>query len=174
MLMHNVQLSDPLNEWTKHCKKISSKRNKTDADHEELSKREFKGSLYLDEDGEPCIPDYVLEACIIEGAKKFKLGKQARAGIYVTNHAKLVYDGPKNPDKMYKEGYCLRTSVKVQRNRVIRTRPKIPTGWEAEFTVNIIDDVISENDVSRAIKRAGEVAGVGDWRPKFGLFEIIE
>jgi len=176
MLMHNGQLCDPLNEWTKCLKLVSGKRNKTDADHEELAKREFMGSLYIGDDGEPCIPDYVLEAAIIEGAKKFKLGKQAKAGIRVVRSAKLEFEfeGPKTPDELWKKKCFLRTPVKVQRAGVIRTRPKIPTGWVAEVTVNIIDDVISTDDVDRSIKRAGEVAGIGDWRPKYGLFEIIE
>jgi hypothetical protein len=171
--MHNNQLLDPLNDWTKHIKKISSKRNKTDADHEELAKREFLGSLYLNESHEPIIPHYMLEACIREGAKKFKLGKQVQAGIYVDGNAKLEYEGPVEPEKLWEEKFWLRSQVKVNRAGVMRTRPKFPAGWKTTFIVNIETDIISIEDVDRCVQKAGELAGLGDWRPQHGLFKVI-
>lgn len=48
LLTHNSQLSDPLNPWSKKLKSITSKKKKTDADHEEAARIEWKGGLYLD------------------------------------------------------------------------------------------------------------------------------
>lgn len=171
--MHNAQLSDPLNEWTKHIRLISSKRNKTDADHEELSKREFFGSLYLNDEKKPCIPDTVLEATIISGARAFKLGKRAEAAIRVTNIPALQYDGPSTAEELFAKGFYLRNQVNVNKAKVTRTRPKFDK-WELEFTVDFQEDVISADDLDKCIKRAGEVSGIGDWRPKYGLFEVIQ
>ncbi len=46
MLMHNVdELANPMSELCKAMKKITGKRKKVDADHEELARLEFVGSL---------------------------------------------------------------------------------------------------------------------------------
>ena len=63
-LMHNGQLSDPLNEWTKAKKKITDKKKKTDADHEEVSRLEWMGGLYLF-NGAPCIPREAIKATLL-------------------------------------------------------------------------------------------------------------
>jgi hypothetical protein len=173
LLTHNGQLSDPTNEWTKHIKLISSKRNKTDADHDELSKREFMGSLYLNKNKVPCIPDHMLEACIISGARAFKLGKKAEAGIRVIGSAELEYDGPKDPDELYKKEFFLKSRVRIKDASVTRTRPKFED-WTVTFIVDYLEDTISADDLDKSLKRAGEVSGLGDWRPKYGLFEVVE
>jgi len=170
--MHNSQLSDPLNEWTRHIRLITSKRNKTDADHEELSKREFLGSLYLNKEKRPCIPDTVIEATIISGARAFKLGKRAEAAIRVTNIPVLQYVGPTEPEELFKQRFYMRNQVNVNKSKVTRTRPMF-TDWELEFTVDFQEDMISADDLDRCVKRAGEIAGIGDWRPKYGLFEVL-
>ncbi len=55
LLMKNGQTADPLNVYAKAVAEISKKRNKTEADHLELSRREFFGALYIDQNG-PFIP----------------------------------------------------------------------------------------------------------------------
>lgn len=78
--MHSGRLADPLNPIAKAVKKVSSKRMKTDADFAELARLEFLGGLYLHR-GEPCIPGEVLEAALIEAARKMRRGQQAKAGV---------------------------------------------------------------------------------------------
>jgi len=43
--MHNGQLADPMNRFTKAIKEITGKRKKSDSDHMEISHLEFLGSL---------------------------------------------------------------------------------------------------------------------------------
>ena len=46
LLMHNGQLSDPLNPWAQAIKRITDKRKKTLADLEEVGRLEWYGGLY--------------------------------------------------------------------------------------------------------------------------------
>src|SRR5689334_21733488 len=101
--MHNGQLADPLNQWSKSIAQISGKKNKTEADHREIARREWYGALYIS-NGEPCIPGEMIEAALIKGAMKEKRGPAAKAGLLVPDHAKLEYEGPRTPDELWEDG----------------------------------------------------------------------
>jgi hypothetical protein len=169
LLMHNGQLADPLNHFAKEIKKISGKRDKTEADYEQMAKLEFLGSLYLAQQ-EPCLPGEMLEASMIEGAKKKKRGNQAKAGLLCDGMYPLAYDGPRDPHALWADGrFRLSTGVRVQRNRVIRTRPRFE-GWSAEVEIKYMPSLLNESEVRDIIKLVGEIVGLGDWRPRFGRF----
>lgn len=146
-----------------------------DSDYEEMGRLEFLGSLYLNEDNEPCIPSYVFEACLIGrggAARKEKMGKEAAAALWVVEDAPLIYDGPKNPDEMWKnKKFVSRSLVRVGQARVTRTRP-IFKEWKAEFAVEFNPELLNEESVRRWIEVAGEQVGLCDWRPRFGRFEV--
>jgi hypothetical protein len=171
LLMHNGLLADPLNPVVKQLKKVSQKRDKTDADLEELARLEWYGSLYLDH-GEPCIPGEVLEATLINAAKKKKKGPAAKAGLICDGNVAVLYDGPRNPDAMWEDGsYRFATGVVVNRSRVIRTRP-IFREWSLEFRLSYNDELLNESDLSEFVKIGGEIIGLAEWRPKFGRYMV--
>ena len=74
ILMHNEALADPLNKWARLIKEISSKRKKTDADLLELSRREWRGGLYYDNNNGVHVPARCIEAMLRDAAKKTKMG----------------------------------------------------------------------------------------------------
>ncbi len=172
LIMHNGQLADPLNEATQALARLTSKRKKTLDDHKEIGRVEWLGGLYLDEKRAPCLPGEVIEGALVSGAKKFKLGKDAKSGIIVVGNYPLKYDGPKDPDKLWAAGgYLKRAGVKVGTARIIRSRPIFPA-WSCTFSIvwdpNVIKD---ERAVMEIVEAAGQ-CGIGDWRPKFGRFEV--
>lgn len=172
MLMHNGQTADPMNKFSKALKQVTAKRTKTDEDREEMARIEFMAGLYMGEDG-PVIPSGNLESMLIEGAKKTKEGNQAKAGMYVKEHAKLIYKGTKDPEKLYEDDYYRDTrSVVVQRSRIMRTRP-IFRNWEADITVVFENTVTNESRVDDWVKIAGNIVGLGDMRPRMGRFEVL-
>lgn len=172
LVMHNGQLADPLNQHSKQMKKVSSKRAKTEADFEQLAKLEWYGSLYV-HNGVPCIPGELIEAAFIEAAKKSKRGQQAKAGMLSDGFWPLEFDGPRNPDDLWKDGkYRLTTGVRVQRNRVMRTRPIFPR-WEATVKIDFLPDQLNREEIADIMSTMGRVIGLGDWRPRFGRFEVI-
>jgi hypothetical protein len=155
----------------KDIKKISSKRKKVDADHEMLGRLEFLGSLYLNDTG-PIIPAENIEAAIVEGAKKVRRGPDAKAGLFVLEHAQLEYNGPRNPDELWEDkSFRCRAGVKVQKSRVIRTRP-IFRQWSVGVQIQYEDTVLNGSDVHEFLQKAGQLVGLGDWRPRYGRFNI--
>jgi hypothetical protein len=170
-LMHNGQLVDPLNPHSQSIAEVTRKRKKTDADHWEMARREFYGGLYLS-GGEPCIPAEMVEAALIKGAMKEKRGPSAKAGLLVENNACLEYDGPREPKAIWQdERFRLRVAAKVGQAKVMRTRPRFD-GWAADIVVKFLPSLLNSKEVKGFLVTAGEQIGIGDWRPRFGRFEV--
>ena len=177
--MHNGQLADPLNKWTKDLKKVSSKRMKTDADLELMARIEWSGSLYL-LGGKPVIPANVLQAALVSGAKAKKLGKTTGLAVAVLKSAELHFDGeeiwdgtPEGVTKAWEsEKFMHRALVRVAQSRVARTRPKF-TNWWLEIELEYDDRLLDESQVKDIITLAGR-SGLCDWRPTFGRFVITQ
>lgn len=175
LIMHNGQMADPANEWTRAVKEISGKRKKTEADYEEMARLEWMGALYL-QDGCPCIPGYVFEAALIGrggAARKQKMGKQAAAGLYVTKNFPLIYKGANEPSELWlDERFRFSVPVKVGQARIIRTRP-IFSKWSAYIEVEFDPQLINADDIRLWIEVAGYEVGLMDWRPKYGRFSVV-
>lgn len=172
LLMHNGNLADPMSEGSQRLAKAASKRQKTLEDHKALSRIEWENSLYLDEDERPCLPGEVLEACLCEGAKRFKLGKAAKGGVICDGNFPIEYDGPKDRKALWEHGgFIKRAGVRIQKNRVIRTRPMFPD-WSCSFVIDWDPLLVKDESQLIDIVKSAGLTGVGDWRPKFGRFEI--
>jgi hypothetical protein len=74
---------------------------------------------------------------------------------------------------MVDERFALRKSVRVQQNRVMRSRPLFRK-WSCTFTVEFDTEVVNTEQVIEAIIASGRYEGFGDWRPKYGRFEIVK
>lgn len=173
LVMHSGRLADPLDEFSKALAKVSKKRHKTDADHEQIAMLEFLGSLWLADDPlRPILPDAAVQACLIDGAKKTRNGPAAKAGLLCDDHAILEYDGPTDPKELWdRKDFRLRAGVKVKQNRVMRTRP-IFQEWQAEVTVSFEDSLLDRDQVIGFATRGGFEVGIGDWRPRYGRFRV--
>ena len=174
LLLHNGQTANPLNKFARQLKAVSGKRNKTDEDFEALAKIEFLAGLYLNPKGEYTLPAHNVEAVMLEGARKNKNGRLVQGGVFVVDDPILVFEGSeKTPEELWAGGeHALMVSVRVQRNRVMRTRPLIPTGWTAEILVQFDPATIEEPAIRQAFEVAGRERGIGDWRPKYGRFVV--
>ena len=181
LLMHNVRLANPLDEYVKAIKLITSKPKKTDADYEELFKIEYAGGLYYAEKIGPYIPGRMIRASIINGAKLLKLGTAIERTLLVKEtHAKLLYDGPRDRDKLYQSGhYTDIRSVGAQGARgggkTMRCRPIFEPPWSVQFELSVDPTIISLDNLRQCIERAGAYHGFGDCRKEGnGRFEIVE
>lgn len=171
LILHNGQTCDPMNEFAREMKKISGKRGKTDADFEQMAKIEWYASLYLD-DGRICIPDEVMEAALVGGAKKLKRGPQAKAGLFASANVVLDFDGCNlSVDELWeRDTNRLTKGVRISTSRVMRTRFWVKE-WQAIAEVIFDPGLLNEVEVTEIIRVTGEIVGVCDWRPKFGRFE---
>jgi hypothetical protein len=167
--MHCGQTADPLNKFSKAIKQISGKRNKTDADFEEMAHLEFLAGLYLGQDG-PVIPAFVVDSLLVNAAKKSRDGMKAKSGCFCLEPAKLEYDGPRDAESLWAdESFRFSAIVRVQSARVARMRP-IFNDWSAIITLNFEDSIINIGSLDDWMHVAGTQVGVGDWRPQYGRF----
>ncbi len=171
LMVHNGDLASPFNEHARAIKTISGKRKKTDEDHEKMAKLEFLGSLYMGEKG-PVMPGKCIDVVLLKAAKKNKEGPMVKAGAWCEENIPLEFDGPKDPEKMWKDGrFTDQRMVRVQQNKVLRTRP-IFEKWALEVPVVIDTDVVPNDDtVDRWMDTAGAIIGLCEWAPRFGRFK---
>ena len=161
LLMHNGAMADPLSEYAKLLKAETSKRKKSDDDHEKIAEIEFQGGMYFDEKLGP------------DGAKKKRLGTIFESCVRTASEVyKLEYKGPRTRDKIWADPkFRDRRGCGVQTSRVIRTRPKF-TDWTLTFDVCLFPCELNPGNVEQAIVDAGTYYGIGDFRPRFGLFTV--
>lgn len=171
LLMHNAQLSDPLNPIAKAMKRISAKRTKTEEDYEAMARLEFEGGLYLDPDMGPHVPGQNFERCLVDAARITKSGKKIERGVFVeTNVNPLGYKGPRTVAELWADqNFRHSASVKVGTNRVTRTRPQFRT-WTVAADAQYDPSVINLDELREIATTAGMMIGLGDWRPRFGRF----
>jgi hypothetical protein len=184
--MHNGRLADPLDPVTKELSRISHKKSKTDDIHLELSRVEWYGSLYhtgaapevsdagicASPDARLVLPAPMIEATVVDGARKSRKGEIAKSGSFVEEDAEFEYDGPKDINKLWASGQHLhRVGVCVKMNRVMRSRPIFRT-WSAKFVLTLDPATLNESDAFEILKTAGQLVGLGDNRPRFGRFEV--
>lgn len=188
LMLHNSRLANPLDPITKEIKRVSGKRGKTDADLELLSHLEWLGGLYTTESGSfevnghglkitgfgvPCIPGEMVEGAMAVAARKHKLGKQFGAGFLCDGNWPIKYDGPQTIAALSKDSnFADMRMVKQMRYQILRTRPIFKT-WSLEFTLSFLPNLLNAQQVRDVLVLAGQVAAFGDYRPRFGRFEVV-
>jgi len=173
LLMHNGQLANPLNKFTKQLKAVSGKRKKTDEDFAEMSRIEWHAGLYTDESEKLILPSTLLEAAIANGAKQSKLGKAFKSSVFVNEDAALNIgvDYKKASDLWGREEFVDVRAVVIGRVRIMRTRP-VFRRWSCTIQVLFDDEQVNLENVQRAVEDTGTKVGLGDFRPKFGRFDV--
>lgn len=178
LIMHNGQLANPFNPFVKAMKEIKAKKGKTEADTMEIARLSWLGGLYV-ANKKVILPQYVIQACLLNASKKFKLGKSVGAGLMVMDNAVLDYpDTGLSFDDLYqKEDYQFFRNVRVGQSTVMNMRPIFPV-WACEFTIRYYDDLFEFDTITQIIRKAGDLVGLGDWRPEkygsYGRFELVE
>jgi hypothetical protein len=181
LMVHNGALANPMGTYARAIKAITSKRKKTDEDHEELMRLEWHGSLYWDAEIGPYIPGEAIDATIRSGAKLSRRGRDVqRAVMCIDTKVPIMFDGPKQkgaltPEVTLKlwsdERFRDVRGVRVQQARTMRCRPIFPD-WSLAFDLAFAPDVINESDLLAVMADAGRLEGLCEYRPRFGRFEM--
>lgn len=173
LLMHNIRLANPDDQFAKAIAKITSKRTKTEEDRLEIAHLEFLGGLYVGKSG-PYIPAANVRRCLKETAKVRRLGKQIdRAVVPVMQEFALAYKGPRDPEALWKdETFRQQEAARVGTSRVQRMRPRF-LPWALDTEWELISEVLDHEDFIAVFKAAGIVEGLGDNRINgFGRFNV--
>lgn len=157
LLMNRYVMQDPEN--------IKAKRK----DEQYNPKDDAERALYKDEEIGCYVPSAWIEACLRETAKEFK--GRGRGSLKTTVVSSVFIEPEKIPlnKKTYDE-LDIRPVV-IQRNRIVKGRPRF-NSWALEFTLNFNEERIAKETLEQILKEAGETKGIGDYRPKFGRFEV--
>lgn len=176
LMTHNEQLANPLNPVTRELKKLTHQRGKSDDLLEQIMKLEWLGGLYT-EDGKVGMPGDNVMACLKEGARKRKQGKDFAAGVLPTAaFFPLIYDGPKEPEALWNAGKFLDyRGVVIGGKRLMRARP-IFRAWSLDVAFEYDPEIVNEEQIREALEIAGERCGLCERRPSkggsFGRFVV--
>jgi hypothetical protein len=174
LIQHNERLANPLNYHTKELAKVSSKRKKTVADHEEIAKIEFVGGMYHDEKIGPYVPAKYIDAVLIKGGTRERLGETIkRACRCLEDQIPIEYEGPRTIEELWEAGFYDQRPVGIKKSKTLRTRPCFKL-WRFPCTILYDPTELEYEHVYRAMERGGRLYGIGDYRPRFGRFDIEE
>lgn len=141
-----------------------SKAKKTD---------DVESYVYRDADGNLAIPGLQLRAAICGAARYMQDPRSPRKSamdlfkaivVSLTDYASV---GKANWDFLDQQ------RVVVQRNAITRVRPALLPGWTAEFILMVTrPEYLPPEVLRRVINDAGQVCGLGDFRPTYGRFGL--
>lgn len=166
LLMHNDRLVDPLDPHTRELRRLTKITNPTDEILEERYRAEFMGAIRWSEDSGPHLLGTQIHKSIVQAARLSKGGKSVERGLIMlpdSVEVPLHYDGPMDPDDLWKAGFYYRCSVGVGQKRVMRTRPRFRQ-WGAEAEFELLEDLLNPDALTDYADTAGRVIGVGDGR----------
>ena len=136
--------------------------------------KEAEKSLYFDDEIGCYIPSKQLRAGLVKAAVNFKVkGRMGKTYKDMVN-ATIEIEPDKIPLGKKTFDYNHQEFVKIQRNQILRSRPAFKKGWEAEFSLLVLDDQMQKEILKEIVEYAGKFVGIGDWRPHFGRFEIVK
>ena len=165
LIMHSPKCVNPLHPISKQMKALTSKKKKTETDLEMISDLEWEAGVYWDENIGLVIPNECIAATFFEGAKLNKNGSAFQKYVQVVDSLAPLDIGEKQNYQKMKVDPRFRDvrSVCVQRNRVIRTRPRFNT-WRCEFDLMFDENKIDTDVIALAIENAGNYIGLCEMR----------
>ena len=181
LMMHNDTLTDELHPLTKMSKTLTSKKKKTDEDVENIALISWSAGLHYKTGIGYYIPSIAFLASIMNAAKIEKKGTDVKRFVSVKNDGILKFEhNDMLPENLYNikntdgtRKYVDRRSAVVNsgKSRVMRTRPFFPE-WEADFEIWFDENYFNKDTLMNIIQKAGQIIGLLDMRPRYGLFEI--
>lgn len=107
---------------------------------------------------------------MVKSASDFKFaGKKTYKEVFKSG----IFVDPLLIRHMKTDWHVDKQSVVVQRARILRCRPHFDE-WELKFQITLRDDRIQPAIVREILESAGKYVGIGDYRPRYGLFEIVK
>jgi hypothetical protein len=182
LLIHNAErLVNPFDPSNKEKTSLARKRGKDKT--EEVLLRiawlEWEMSWYWDQVYGPYLPAQMMWASIHAAAKKTSDGGYIRDGLTDASEdgkLPLIYEGPRTLDKLWGAGlegspYVDYRPTGQQRVKIMRCRPKLHK-WALTSLWQVDDTVLDIDKFQTIVDRAGAIAGLGDFRLRYGRFQV--
>jgi hypothetical protein len=115
----------------------------------------------------------VIYSVAVEGAKKAKLGQQAKAGVDAARaFYPLKHNGPSDLDALFAiDSFCDYRNVTIGTSKTMRARPRFDE-WSLPIELLVDTSLIEVRDVVAAFEAAGRQVGMGDYTPRYGRFHV--
>ena len=176
MLLHNGRLADPRDPYVRQIKRLTSKKQKTLEDLDEIMFNEARASAYETPSGHLGLPTANVWRCLWDASKLNRLGTKVKMGvIYEMGEVSPLKINGKivNVDTYTgNEDHIFSSIVVVQRVRTTRSRCLVHPGWKSTHEFEILDDVLNVDQLNPTFSRMGRLMGIGDWRPLYGQFSL--
>ena len=146
--------------------------------------QEWLDYFYADGDGQIYQPSSHIEGALVKAAVNFKVaGKRGKSykdlvvANVIVDPERIPHEGFTVPEELTPDAdqplYLDVRPVIIQRARVVRIRPTFKAGWELAFEMQVMDDEIQPDLLQDILALAGKTVGIGDYRPKFGRFNVV-
>ena len=129
---------------------------------------------YVDQEQGCYIPAEQIRASLVKSAVDFIHTKSTKKSYKDFINATVEIEPDKIPLGKGDCDYVHEEYVKGIANPVLLKRPAFKKGWKVGFSLLVSEDEISQDCLKKILEHAGKFIGIGDWRPHFGRFEIIE
>jgi hypothetical protein len=136
----------------------------------EASKQEAEMGAYKNGEGYYIPAEQIQEALINAGARIQVKGQGKRT--YKNYMKSYVFVEPQEILLTPQEYQLDRRYVKVHGSGINRNRPRFDN-WKATFQLLITDDSLPLKDIKEILEIAGSRVGIGDYRPRYGLFSVV-
>jgi len=177
LLMHNSQMVDPLNTWSKSFSELKRKKTRTDADDEVMSRIEFFAGLYIGAEG-PYLPGANILSCLVmAGGRRKKGATIKRSVLMLTDENLLAYKGPRTAEELYADANFVHRAVAngnpsaSRSQKIVRTRP-VFRQWACQASLALDTHELNLEELQTIADDAGQYVAVGDWRPRHGRFTV--
>lgn len=167
--MHNIQLADPDNQWTRNIAKLTGKRKMSEEDRREKARLEFLGGLYV-HDERVIVPQTNLKRCFKEAAKANRLGRHIDRALnpldpiaYMKGLPLEFADSSLTSTELWETGRYHDTTIVASPGRVPRTRPRF-TNWSVSADWLLYNSLLSVEELQGIGEYAGLIEGLGDNR----------
>ena len=169
LVIHNSRLSIPTDPFAERLSRLTSKpgKQRTHEDHVEMSRVEWEGGLYWDDDLGPYVPTSYAMTSLWQSAKLTRDGEGLRRAVTLLGdddgaRIPIEYVGPRDIEPMWENtAYRLVQSLPQGRVRVTRTRPRF-VPWHLHMTVLLEEALMNPSVLEEIATRAGRLIGIGE------------
>lgn len=152
---------------------LSKKRGKTVEDESRLRELEWYTRLYFDDKLGCYIPGKNIKELLRSAATKWRKGEDVKRSLIIPEYRlPLIYDGPRKPEQLWKDGFsyvAMVANAGAGSGRVERCRPCFDE-WELRTEVAFDPEDLSDHELETFVDRCQKY-GLGDYRPDFGAFQ---
>lgn len=184
LLLHNVDLANPLNPWARKMTELRRTRSnqRTEKWYEEMAEAGFMGAFYNIPDVKfPAIPSENLRRSIVDAAKASRRGTQALRALLVTFPAVPILVGVPDGERVPETAKAMWDEQKWHLTRMIRgTGGASPTtypifrDWAVKVPFELDEDTLSLRDLTEIAERAGRIEGLGASRKQaYGRYTAL-